>query len=289
MFLALFLGWKRCSASSTFRRRTCARGSVRWRSEVSPAARGLFFLKHPFPPYNAPRSCHMSAKFMLFCLGQRKRVSIALELLADPSLLLVDEPTSGLDSKMAADVIRILKSLAREGRTVICTVHQPSFSIYSAFERLLLLSRGAVVFDGPVDKASGYFAALGFRTPPNENPAEYFLNVLGGNVAGLGSFEACSTNSPTSSPAAARGGSLRERGGSLREGGGSPREADLETPPPRRSRSACEPPPADETPPPTAAQVFEDRWRRFEESGGAFPWGVPGGSPGGSSQGGSLR
>ena len=59
--------------------------------------------------------------------GQRKRVSIGLELLADPAVLLVDEPTSGLDAKVAHDVMSMLKSLALSGRTIVSTVHQPSY------------------------------------------------------------------------------------------------------------------------------------------------------------------
>ena len=62
--------------------------------------------------------------------GQRKRVSIAMELVINPSVMFVDEPSSGLDSKMAEDVTMILSRLARQDRTVICTIHQPSFNIF---------------------------------------------------------------------------------------------------------------------------------------------------------------
>lgn len=109
--------------------------------------------------------------------GQRKRVSIALELLTNPAVLLVDEPTSGLDAKMALDVVGILKDLAREGRTLIVTVHQPSFRIYSQFDRLLLLSGGRVTFAGRLEQAEAYFSGMGFVTPEHENPAEYFISL----------------------------------------------------------------------------------------------------------------
>jgi ATP-binding cassette, subfamily G (WHITE), eye pigment precursor transporter len=76
--------------------------------------------------------------------GQRKRVSIALELLADPPLLFLDEPTSGLDSKMAEDVVKLLTRLARGDTTttgnirskiaVVCTIHQPSYQIFQNFD-----------------------------------------------------------------------------------------------------------------------------------------------------------
>ena len=60
--------------------------------------------------------------------GQRKRVSIASKLLTDPSVMFVDEPTSGLDSKAAEDLARVLQRLARDGRTVLCTIHQPRYT-----------------------------------------------------------------------------------------------------------------------------------------------------------------
>lgn len=73
--------------------------------------------------------------------GQAKRCNIAVELVSQPSLVFLDEPTSGLDSAMARDVISIVQYLAREGRTVISTIHQPSEDIYQMFDRLLLLDR----------------------------------------------------------------------------------------------------------------------------------------------------
>ena len=110
--------------------------------------------------------------------GQRKRVSFGLELLADPTVLLVDEPTSGLDAQIALDVIRILKSLAQSGRTIICTVHQPSFHIFSEFDSLLLLTRGSVAYHGPAAAITKYFESIGQPTPPHENPAEHLLTVI---------------------------------------------------------------------------------------------------------------
>jgi ABC-type multidrug transport system ATPase subunit len=69
--------------------------------------------------------------------GQRKRVSVALELLTQPSILFLDEPTSGLDSKVALDVVKLLKKLALAGRTIICTIHQPSDKVLSQFDKLV--------------------------------------------------------------------------------------------------------------------------------------------------------
>ena len=110
--------------------------------------------------------------------GQRKRVSIGLELLTNPSVLLCDEPTSGLDAKMAADVVAILRALSRRGRTVVATIHQPSFKLYSAFDALLLLSAGRAAFCGATADAAKHFASCGFPTPPHENPADYMMRLL---------------------------------------------------------------------------------------------------------------
>jgi len=110
--------------------------------------------------------------------GQRKRVSIGVELLADPAVLLLDEPTSGLDAKMALDVGAILRALALAGRTVICTVHQPSYRLFSTFDTLLLLADGRLAYNGPTAEAVNHFGALGHPTPAHENPAEELLTLL---------------------------------------------------------------------------------------------------------------
>ncbi len=73
--------------------------------------------------------------------GQRKRVSIAMELITNPSILFVDEPTSGLDSKTAADVVSIINDLGKQGRTVVCIIHQPSYQVFLSFSKLLLLHK----------------------------------------------------------------------------------------------------------------------------------------------------
>ncbi|GMI44070.1 hypothetical protein TrCOL_g2872 [Triparma columacea] len=113
--------------------------------------------------------------------GQRKRVSIALELLINPSILFLDEPTSGLDSKMAEDVTSILMSLAHDqGRTIICTIHQPSYRIFSSFDNLVLLSSGKVVFANTVANTENYFSSNPLNSPPpnNENPVDFYMRIL---------------------------------------------------------------------------------------------------------------
>eukprot|EP00382_Lankesteria_abbotti_P000731 CAMPEP_0113844250 /NCGR_PEP_ID=MMETSP0372-20130328/143_1 /TAXON_ID=340204 /ORGANISM="Lankesteria abbotti" /LENGTH=622 /DNA_ID=CAMNT_0000813253 /DNA_START=125 /DNA_END=1990 /DNA_ORIENTATION=+ /assembly_acc=CAM_ASM_000359 len=110
--------------------------------------------------------------------GQKKRVSIAIELLDEPSLLFLDEPTSGLDSSLAYDILKVLVDLANVGRTVICTVHQPRSQVFGFFDRLLLLSKGSVVFHGASADALPFFASLGYNCPSHFNPADFFLDVL---------------------------------------------------------------------------------------------------------------
>jgi len=123
---------------------------------------------------------------------QAKRLTIGVELAANPSLLFLDEPTSGLDSKASSVVMSGLEKIARTGRTVIATIHQPSKDIFLKFDRLVLLRRGGeMVFFGDLGKGAEHLLAYlqgipGTRPMPNAryNPANYMLEViaLGGAV-----------------------------------------------------------------------------------------------------------
>mmetsp|Transcript_17197 Transcript_17197/g.43854 ORF Transcript_17197/g.43854 Transcript_17197/m.43854 type:complete len:757 (+) Transcript_17197:132-2402(+) len=110
--------------------------------------------------------------------GERKRTSIGVELVSNPSLLFVDEPSSGLDSHTALLVVDTLRSLARTGRTIICTIHQPSFEIFRMFDSLLLLEHGRVAYKGPIASLVPFFEAHGFVLPPYKNPADFMFDVL---------------------------------------------------------------------------------------------------------------
>ncbi|KAK1929432.1 Protein white [Phytophthora citrophthora] len=110
--------------------------------------------------------------------GERKRLSFATEILTNPSLLFVDEPTSGLDSYMAEAVMVQLQQLAREGRTVITTVHQPSSELFTLFDSLYLLCDGVTVYNGKASEAVAYFAELGYQCPAFMNPTDYFMRQL---------------------------------------------------------------------------------------------------------------
>ena len=115
--------------------------------------------------------------------GQRKRVNIGTELVANPSLLFMDEPTSGLDASAALEVLSSLRRLADLGLTIITVVHQPRYSIFSSFHTVLFLGQGGqTVFLGRTEEALGYFESLGFELPENENPADFLMDIISGVV-----------------------------------------------------------------------------------------------------------
>ncbi|KAH1052160.1 hypothetical protein GLYMA_08G201300v4 [Glycine max] len=115
---------------------------------------------------------------------QRKRLTIAVELVANPSIIFMDEPTSGLDARAAAIVMRTVRNTVDTGRTVVCTIHQPSIDIFEAFDELLLMKRGGqVIYSGPLGrnshKITEYFEAIPGVPKIKEmyNPATWMLEV----------------------------------------------------------------------------------------------------------------
>ncbi|KAI4152547.1 MAG: hypothetical protein LQ340_002854 [Diploschistes diacapsis] len=117
---------------------------------------------------------------------QRKRLTIGVELAAKPQLLLfLDEPTSGLDSQTSWSILDLLEKLTNNGQAILCTIHQPSATLFQRFDRLLFLAAGGkTVYFGPVGKnaasLSDYFQRNGASPcPPNANPAEWMLEVIG--------------------------------------------------------------------------------------------------------------
>ncbi|KAJ3682778.1 hypothetical protein LUZ60_013005 [Juncus effusus] len=110
--------------------------------------------------------------------GERRRVSIGVDIVHNPILLFLDEPTSGLDSTSAFMVVEVLKEIARSGSIVILSIHQPSYRILNLLDRLLFLSRGQTVFYGPPTSLANYFSAFGKPIPDNENPTEFALDLI---------------------------------------------------------------------------------------------------------------
>ncbi|KAK4765866.1 hypothetical protein SAY87_007508 [Trapa incisa] len=110
--------------------------------------------------------------------GEKRRVSIAVEILMRPRLLFLDEPTSGLDSASAFFVTQTLRSLSRDGRTVIASIHQPSSEVFQLFDQLCLLSSGRNVYFGKISEAYEFFAQAGFACPSLRNPSDHFLRCV---------------------------------------------------------------------------------------------------------------
>ncbi|KAL9245486.1 hypothetical protein vseg_019132 [Gypsophila vaccaria] len=113
--------------------------------------------------------------------GERKRVSIAHEMLINPSLLILDEPTSGLDSTAAHRLVSSLEGLARRGgKTVVMSVHQPSSRVYQMFDSVLVLCEGHPVYFGKGCDAMTYFGSVGFSPSFPMNPADFLLDLANG-------------------------------------------------------------------------------------------------------------
>eukprot|EP01069_Polyplicarium_translucidae_P005394 Polyplicarium_translucidae@DN2778_c0_g1_i1.p1 len=110
--------------------------------------------------------------------GEKKRLNIASELLTSPSVLFADEPTTGLDSFVAMSAIEALRELADSGRTIICTIHQPSARIFNMFDRVLFMAEGEIIFFGPINAAVEWFGRLGHRCPSTSNPADFLIRVV---------------------------------------------------------------------------------------------------------------
>jgi ABC-type multidrug transport system ATPase subunit len=120
---------------------------------------------------------------------QRKRLTIGVELVSKPSILIfLDEPTSGLDGQAAFNIVRFLRKLADVGQAVLVTIHQPSAQLFAQFDSLLLLAKGGkTVYFGDIgDNASTlkeYFARYDAHCPKDANPAEFMIDVVSGSLS----------------------------------------------------------------------------------------------------------
>ncbi|XP_017975825.1 PREDICTED: pleiotropic drug resistance protein 3 isoform X4 [Theobroma cacao] len=115
---------------------------------------------------------------------QRKRLTIAVELVSNPSIIFMDEPTSGLDARAAAIVMRVVKNIVNTNRTIVCTIHQPSIDIFESFDELILMKRGGqMIYSGELGQHSSrlieYFEGIPGvpRIKENHNPATWMLDV----------------------------------------------------------------------------------------------------------------
>lgn len=111
--------------------------------------------------------------------GQKRRVSICIEILKRPKLLFLDEPTSGLDSAASYHVMNKIVQLAKQdGRTIVASIHQPSSEVFQLFHYLCLLSSGRIVYFGNISNANEYFALNGFPCPTMRNPSDHYLRTI---------------------------------------------------------------------------------------------------------------
>jgi ABC-type multidrug transport system ATPase subunit len=112
--------------------------------------------------------------------GERRRLSVALELMTEPKIMLCDEPTTGLDSAQAGKVVNLISKLAKERKIpVICTLHQPKSSIWKMLDSFILLAPGGkMCYAGSREGAIAYFKDIGYKCPHDTNPAEFFIDLV---------------------------------------------------------------------------------------------------------------
>ncbi|XP_057472440.1 LOW QUALITY PROTEIN: ABC transporter G family member STR-like [Actinidia eriantha] len=110
--------------------------------------------------------------------GERRRVSIGIDIIHKPSLLFLDEPTSGLDSTSAFSVVEKVKDIAQTGSIVLMTIHQPSFRIQMLLDRITILARGRLMYLGSPTAVAAHLSGFGRPVPNGENSLEYLLDVI---------------------------------------------------------------------------------------------------------------
>jgi ABC-type multidrug transport system ATPase subunit len=109
--------------------------------------------------------------------GERKRTSVGVKLVVKPAMVVLDEAPSGLDSFSAVQLCQVVKKVANAGASVLFTIHQPASEIFKSFDRLILMNKGRVMYQGAVGNVPSYFGDRGHPCPPNYNPADWIMYV----------------------------------------------------------------------------------------------------------------
>lgn len=111
--------------------------------------------------------------------GQRKRVNIALEMVAQPKIIVLDEPTTGQDSTAAQEIALSLSNIASKGRLVIAVIHQPRIETFELFDDVVIMAKGGyVAYAGPSGSAAPFFQSLGFVFPADSNPVDIMIDIV---------------------------------------------------------------------------------------------------------------
>ncbi|XP_063990040.1 ATP-binding cassette sub-family G member 1-like isoform X2 [Diachasmimorpha longicaudata] len=112
--------------------------------------------------------------------GERKRLSIALELVNNPPVIFLDEPTTGLDDLSSIQCIELLQRVAQSGRTVVCSIHTPSASIFAKFHHVYVVTAGQCAYRGPTDGVLPFLQQMGINCPIHYNPADFVIEISSG-------------------------------------------------------------------------------------------------------------
>lgn len=113
--------------------------------------------------------------------GQQKRLAIALELVDDPSILFLDEPTTGLDSSSSTQCIQLLKKLAQQGKTIVCTIHTPSAILFKLFDHLYALADGRCIYQGSSENLIPFLSEVDLKCPASFNPSDFLMEIASGD------------------------------------------------------------------------------------------------------------
>ncbi|XP_077484529.1 ATP-binding cassette sub-family G member 1-like [Amblyomma americanum] len=112
--------------------------------------------------------------------GEKKRLAISQELVANPPVVYLDEPTSGLDSSSALRCVRVLKSLSDSGHTVVCAIHNPSALLFSHFHNLYMLSEGKCIYNGTVKELLPFLESQNLQCPLYTSPCDFITEIASG-------------------------------------------------------------------------------------------------------------